>query len=259
MKKYAAIAIAAVIMLSVPVSGMAAVSLDKHSKLYNTEKYLGDELRYSTAAIKLSKKDTRGKEYIKADMQYPKINGYTDVIAKFNAQNKENMRKQAEDFINEYLKDAKKYYETNGSLRSVKSEPDYALDVKYTLKFNDNSVISVLYTVTTTIAGDRSVEYFTQNYDFVTGKELTPDDVSVIPQKGETMKLALDMFNSKIRNNKRIYEQVQLTKDDVEFYFEDNKIVFFVDPGVISDENRGMISLELLDDTARSYLWKKVK
>lgn len=260
MKKFVVLLMTAAMAFTAPVSAFAASStVSVHKKLFSAEKYQGDAASYSTAVVKLNKKAADGKEYIKVDITYPKINGYTDNIAAFNAANKEYARKLGDEFIKEYTKEAKKYHEANGKFRSAKSEPDYSLKMSYSIKFNQSSLVSILYTTTTTVAGVSETKYHAQNYDLFAGKNVTVDDVSLIPTKGETMKLALQKFNSKIKNNKRIYEQVTLKAADIDFYFENKKIVFFVDPGVIADPARGMITYELLDEAARTYLINKAK
>ena len=88
MKKTISAALALMLAFSIPVSGLAAAA-STHKKLYNTQKYQSNGVSYSTAAVKLNKKASDGKEYIRADVTYPKINGSSDIVAAFNAKNKE--------------------------------------------------------------------------------------------------------------------------------------------------------------------------
>ncbi|MBR6400355.1 MAG: DUF4163 domain-containing protein [Firmicutes bacterium] len=261
MKKIIAFAAAAVMALSAPVSGFAATSQDiiTNKRIYSEAKHTSKAMSYQTAAVKLSKKSGK-KEYIKVDIVYPNMKGYTSIIKDFNAQNKAEMRKMGESFIKEYAKDAQKY-SADTKFASSKAEAPYSLKIEYSMKYNQNSVISVLYTKTVTIAGDvESVEYSSRNFDFVTGKEIEPDEVSVIPTKGETVKLALKNFKSKIKSGKKIYYQdVELDEDDLQFYFENKAIVFYVAPGLIADADRGIVTYKLDDDTARTYLKNKAK
>lgn len=260
MKKAAAVAMAAIMMFSAPVSGFAASNtVTTHKRIYSSAKYQSGNLSYSTTAVKLSKK-SGGKDYIKTDVNYINVRGYSSTISNYNAKSKETARKLAQDFIDQYAKESKKYFDANnGSKRSDKAEPFYSLKVETSVKFNRNSVISVFYTVTETVAESKSISYYSENFDFVTGKELTPDDVSLILPEGETMKLAVNEFNSKIRNNPKIYYQdVKITQEDINFYFEDKAIVFFLNPGVAADPSRGIVTYKLIDDAARTYLKKKV-
>ena len=258
MKKLIALAAAVVMAFSVPVSGFAGVtsSVVTHKKIYTTKEYQSPKFSYSTAIVKINKKAANKREYIDVDINYPKIIGTATNVTDFNAANAAAFRAEGDAFIAKYSKEAKKAYETNPV--SVNADLPYSLKVEYSMKFNKDSVISVLYTRTTTVAGVKSVEKWTTNYDFIRGQELSVDDVSLINEPGETMQLALDTYARKIRNGKKIYfSDAKVTEEDINFYFDDESVVFFVNPGLIADQSRGVVTYQLLDDVAETYLRKR--
>ena len=258
MKKFIALAAAFVMTLSGPAAGFAATSAQDiitNKRIYYTQDHSGGAMTYQTARVKVSKKADK-KEYLSVDIDYPSMKGYSAIIKEFNDANKAEFRKMSDDFVKEYAKEAQKYM-SNVKFVSSKADAPYSLKVEYSMKFNKNNVISVLFTKTTTIAGNSQVEYGSVNYDFVTGKEVTPDQVSLIPTAGETMELVLKNFNSKTNRNR--YKDVKVTEEDIQFYFENQAVVFYVQPGVVADENYGMITYRLTDDSVREYLRKKEK
>ncbi|MBQ8940547.1 MAG: DUF4163 domain-containing protein [Firmicutes bacterium] len=259
MKKFIAIAAAFVMTLSGPAAGFAATSAQDiitNKRIYYTQNHSGGAMTYQTARVKVSKK-TGKKEYLKVDIVFPNMKGYSTVIKEFNEANKNEFRDMSDNFVKEYAKEAQKYM-SDVKFVSSKAEAPYSLKVEYSMKYNKENVISVLYTITTTVAGASHTEYKSCNYDFVTGKDIVPDQVSLIPTAGETMELALKSFNSKTKN-KKIYKDVEITEDDVQFYFEKQAVTFYVQPGFMADESLGIVTYRLTDDSAREYLRKKEK
>ena len=255
MKKMIALAAAVIMAVSAPVASFAGVTsaVVTHKKIYTTKTYQSPKFTYSTAMVKINKKAADKKEYINVDINYPKITGTATNVKDFNAANNAAFREEGNEFIKKYTKEAKKYHDT--TTLGVKADTPYSLKVEYSMKFNDDSVISVLYTKTTTVAGVKSVEQWSTNYDFIKGQELSPDDVSLIPEKGETMELVLDAFAKKIRNSKKIYfNDAKVTEEDIHFYFDKDSMTFFVNPGLIADTSRGVVTYKLLDDAAETYL-----
>ncbi len=258
MKKIIAVAAAVVMAFSAPVASFAATDIITNKRIYYTSGYNKAALSYNSAAVKFSKK-SGNKEYIKVDLVYPSFRGNTANIKDYNDSNKTYFRKLGDDFIKENTKAAKKYFDSISKSQSKSDDAAYALKLEYSMKYNKNSVVSIFYTLTTKTPSGETVEYFTQNLDFVTGKEITPDDVSLIPKKGETMELAVNTFNSKIKNNKRMYfSDAKITEDDIYFYFEKDAITFFVLPGVMAEESRGLVTFRLDDKAARKYLLNQV-
>ncbi|GEM_PF-3130504 len=258
MKKIIAFAAAAIMALSAPVAAFAEQDIVTNKRVYYTTGYNKAALSYNTASVKLNKK-ANNKEYIKVDIVYPNFKGNTANIKEFNAENKAKYKKIGDDFIKEYSKTAKAYFDTVSKSRSKSDEAPYTLKLDYSMKFNKNSVVSVFYTLKETTPDGEKVEYYSQNFDFVTGKEIQPDSVSIIPKKGETMELAVNTFNSKIKNNKKMYYQdVKITEEDIHFYFEKDSMTFYVLPGVMAEESRGLVTFKLDDKAARKYLLNQV-
>ncbi|MBQ9518388.1 MAG: DUF4163 domain-containing protein, partial [Firmicutes bacterium] len=247
-----------VMAFSAPVAGFAEQSIVTNKRIYYTTGYNKAAMSYNSASVKLSKKSD-DKEYIKVELTYPNFRSNNTNIKAFNTANKTYYRELGDDFIKEYTKSAKKYFDENKKSMSKKDDAPYLLKLDYSMKFNKNSVVSIFYTLTETTPEGQSVSYYTQNYDFVTGKSLTPDNVSILPKSGETMKLAVNTFNSKIKNGRNMYYQdVTITENDINFYFEKDAITFFVLPGVMADESRGLVTFRLDDKAARKYLLNQV-
>ncbi len=259
MKKIIAAAAAVIMAFSAPVAGYAEQNIVTNKRIYYSTGYNKAALSYNSSSVRLSKK-SGDKEYLKVDLTYPSFRSNTANIKAFNEANKAYYRSICDSFVKEYAKTAKKYFDSTSKSMSKKDDAPYILKLEYSMKFNKNSVISVFYTLTEKTPEGESVSYYTQNYDFVTGKELTVDNVSIFPKSGETMQLAVDTFNSKIRNSKKIYYQdVKITEEDINFYFEKDSITFFVLPGVMADESRGLVTFRLDDKAARKYLLNQVR
>ncbi|MBQ6555105.1 MAG: DUF4163 domain-containing protein, partial [Firmicutes bacterium] len=177
MKKIIALAAAAVLAVSAPVTGFAGVNsaLVTNKKIYTTKEYQSRKFTYSTAIVKTNKKAADKKEYISVDISYPKITGTATNVTDFNAANAADFRAEGKAFVDKYTKEAKEYHQTNPT--SAKADIPYSLKIEYSMKFNKDSVISVLYTRTTVVAGVKTTEQWTTNYDFVKGGELSVDDV----------------------------------------------------------------------------------
>lgn len=258
MKKIIAVAAAVVMAFSASVSGFAATDIVTNKRIYYTAGHNSAAMSYNTASVKLSKK-SGSKEYIKVDLAFPSFRGNTEIVRNFNTENKEKFRKMGDDFIKDYSKSAKKYFDTVNKSRSKSDDAPYMLKLEYSMKFNKNSVVSIYYTLKTITPDGETTDYFSQNIDFLTGKEIEPDDVSLIPKKGETMELVVNAFNAKIKNNKRMYYQdAKITEEDIHFFFDKDSVTFYVLPGVMADASRGIVTYRLDDKATRKYLLNQV-
>ena len=54
------------------------------------------------------------------------------------------------------------------------------------------------------------------------------------------------------------YQDVKITEEDIHFYFEKDSMTFYVLPGVMAEESRGLVTFKLDDKAARKYLLNQV-
>lgn len=187
-------------------------------------------------------RNPKGEVRLILSFQYPNIAG------EFKGTDKANCRYTT--LFSEWLRDQDEIIDSVSEEQNS-SGSKYGNEVSYTVTYNKNRILSVLFEGNLFMGGAHGMPYRTPtNTNLDTGEEV--DLTKVLNKTKEQIKDSVnESFNKKIQADKSLYWDnaytiVQQTKyEDLKYYFTEDGIVFYFDPYVLAPFAAGFVEAKI--------------